>query len=198
MFFSWRSCCHERIWNNSVEIQWKTCRFWSVWGYYSLGEPNRQHKVWRKTCLGKVILVRSWFWALYLCKSQTSYLKDNSWMSILHQYHKTSELKACIAMCRSEKWKWGNTFKMAGDRFVVHISCAVWGEGGGIAVVKEYEIITFKYIGNAYMLCLLWFGAPEDIIHWTIRPGSLKFEGKYFYKLVRSKGWKHTENIPSD
>ncbi len=31
--------------------------------------------------------------------SQTSYLKDNSWMSILHQYHKVSELKACTAMC---------------------------------------------------------------------------------------------------
>ncbi len=37
--------------------------------------------------------------------------------------------------------------------------------GGGIAVVKEYEIITLKYIRKAYMLCLLWFGAPEDIIH---------------------------------
>ncbi len=37
--------------------------------------------------------------------------------------------------------------------------------GGGIAVVKEYEIITLKYIRKAYMLCLLWFGAPKDIIH---------------------------------
>ncbi len=34
-----------------------------------------------------------------------------------------------------------------------------------IAVVKEYEIIMLKYIGKAYMLCLLWFGATEDIIH---------------------------------
>ncbi len=32
-------------------------------------------------------------------------LKDNSWMYILHQYHKASGLKACT-MCRSEKWKW--------------------------------------------------------------------------------------------
>ncbi len=53
---------------------------------------------------------------------------------------------------------------MAGDRFVVHVFYAFWG-GGGIAVVKEYEIIMLKYIGKAYMLCLLWFGAPEDIIH---------------------------------
>ncbi len=71
-------------------------------------------------------------------------------MSILHQYHKVSGLKACTAMCRSEK-KWGNIFKMAGDRFVVHVSSTFWG-GGGIAVMKEYEIITLKYIGKACML----------------------------------------------
>ncbi len=54
---------------------------------------------------------------------------------------------------------------MAGETFVVHISSAVWGGGGDcIAVMKEYEIITLKYIRKAYMLCLLWFGAPEDII----------------------------------
>ncbi len=36
---------------------------------------------------------------------QTSYLKDNSCMCILHQYHKMNGLKACTAMCRSEtKW----------------------------------------------------------------------------------------------
>ncbi len=38
-------------------------------------------------------------------------------------------------------------FKMAGNRFVVHVSSAV-GRWGGIAVVKEYEIITLKYIGK--------------------------------------------------
>ncbi len=73
---------------------------------------------------------------------------------------------------------------MAHKRFVVHVSSAVW-EGRGIAVVIEYEIIKLKYIGNAYMLCLLWFGAPKDIILWTIWPGSVKFEGKYFYKLIQ-------------
>ncbi len=31
------------------------------------------------------------------------YLKDNSWMCILHQYHNTSGLKAYTAMCRREK-----------------------------------------------------------------------------------------------
>ncbi len=48
-----------------------------------------------------------------------TYLKDNSWMCILHQYHKVSGLKAWTAMCRSEE-KWGNRaiFKMAGDMFV--------------------------------------------------------------------------------
>ncbi len=57
-------------------------------------------------------------------------LKDISWMSILHQYHKTSGLKAWTAMCRSED-KWGNIFKMAGDRFVVHVFSAVWRGGFG-------------------------------------------------------------------
>ncbi len=50
-------------------------------------------------------------------------------MSILHQYHKASELKAWTAMCQSEK-KWGNIFKMAGNRFVVYASSAV--SGGGV------------------------------------------------------------------
>ncbi len=49
-------------------------------------------------------------------------------MSILHQYHKASGLKAWTAMCRSEE-KWGNIFKMVDDRFVVHVLSAVWGGG---------------------------------------------------------------------
>ncbi len=42
-------------------------------------------------------------------------------------------------------------FKMAGDRFIVYVSSATTSAvlgGGGIAVVKEYEIITLKYIGK--------------------------------------------------
>ncbi len=75
-------------------------------------------------------------------------------MSILHQYHNVSGLKACTTMCQSEKWKWGNIFKMAGDRFVVHVSSAVWG-WGGIAVVKQYEIIMLKYIRKVCRLCFV-------------------------------------------
>ncbi len=60
---------------------------------------------------------------------QTSYFKDNSWMSILHQYHRASGLKAWTAMCRSEE-KGGNIFKMADNRFIVHVFSAVWGGGG--------------------------------------------------------------------
>ncbi len=50
-FFSgrgWGSCCHERIWNNYVEIHWKNMQVmfiisWSTWGYNSLDDPTRQH-----------------------------------------------------------------------------------------------------------------------------------------------------------
>ncbi len=99
---------------------------------------------------------------------QTPCLKDNSWMSILHQYHKENRLKACATMCRSEKWKWGNIFKMAGERSVVHVSsfllvvCCSLGRGG-IAVVKEYEIITLKYIGKA---CRLYFDPTRQQEVW--------------------------------
>ncbi len=62
------------------------------------------------------------------------------------------------------------------------------GGGGGSSVVKEYEIITLKYNGQVCRLYLLFFCAPEDIIFYAIRPGSTKFEEKYFYKLIRSKG----------
>ncbi len=62
---------------------------------------------------------------------------------------------------------------MAGDRFVVYVSSAttsaVWV---GIAIVKEYEIITLKYIGKYNSL-----GDPTS-----------QLEVKYFYKLIRSKG----------
>ncbi len=54
------------------------------------------------------------------------------------------------------------------------------GRGGGASVVKEYEIIMFKYNGKACRLYLLFFCAPEDIILYVIQPGSTKFEGKYF------------------
>ncbi len=45
--------CHERIWNNYVEIQWKNMQvifiiLLCIRGYNSLGDPTRQHEVWRK------------------------------------------------------------------------------------------------------------------------------------------------------
>ncbi len=66
-------------------------------------------------------------------------LKDNSWMCILHQYHKVSGLKASTMMCRKQ-------------------------DENPLAVVKEYEIIMLKYNGKACRLDLLYFCAPEDII----------------------------------
>ncbi len=65
------------------------------------------------------------------------------------------------------------------------------GKGGGVFVMKEYEIIMLKYNGKSCRLYLLFFCAPEDIILYAIRPGSMQFEDKYFYKLIRSKGWQH-------
>ncbi len=57
-----------------------------------------------------------------------------------------------------------------------------FSENGGCFVVKEYEIITLKYNGKACRLYLLFFFAPKNIILYAIRPGSMKFEGKYLYK----------------
>ncbi len=53
-FFSWWSCCHERIWNNYVKIHWKSMQvrfiiFLCTREYNSLGGPTRKHKVWMKT-----------------------------------------------------------------------------------------------------------------------------------------------------
>ncbi len=55
-------------------------------------------------------------------------LKDNSWMCILHQYHKASMLKACTAMCQKREKNWVNIFhqfKMAAPMF------SSWRWGGG-------------------------------------------------------------------
>ncbi len=81
-------------------------------------------------------------------------------MCILHQYHKASGLKACTTMCRSKKWKWGNMFKMAGDRFVVHFSSAVWGGGGDCCRV----IIWNNYVEIHRKSMQVIFCAPENII----------------------------------
>ncbi len=63
------------------------------------------HVVWQSVM--KVNMTKSHFNLLQLILVRIlcdrSYLKDNSWMCILHQYHKASRLKACTAMCRSEK-----------------------------------------------------------------------------------------------
>ncbi len=121
-----------------------------------------------------------------------TYLKDNSWMCILHQYHKASGLKACTATCLSEK------------KYLINPCFSPGGRGGGGSVVKEYEIITLEYNGKACRLYLLFFCAPEDIILKAIRPGSTKFEGKYFsiqtvnIRHIDRSFWKHAYTIPSD
>ncbi len=66
-----------------------------------------------------------------------------------------------------------------------------WEEGGGVycreRIWNNYVEIQWKSMS----LYLLFFCAPQDIILYAIRPGSTKVEGKYFYKLVRSKGWQY-------
>ncbi len=62
------SCCHERIWNNYVEIHWKSMQimgffFWCTRWYTSRGDPTRQDKVWRKTLLHYVNTNWSDWWA---------------------------------------------------------------------------------------------------------------------------------------
>ncbi len=78
-------------------------------------------------------------------------LKDNSWICILHQYHKANGLKACTAMCRN---------------YAVNIILLIQDGGthggrGCLAVMKEYEIITLKYNGKACRLYLLCFCASR-------------------------------------
>ncbi len=56
LFFSNGSWCHEGIWNNYVDIQDQNMHVIFIIllctrGYNFLGDPNRQHKVWRKILL---------------------------------------------------------------------------------------------------------------------------------------------------
>ncbi len=80
-------------------------------------------------------------------------------MCILHQYHKVSGLKLEQRCVRSEKNEVNifHQFKLAMPMFFS------W-EGGVLAVMKEYEIITLKYIRKACRVGLIYFGASEDII----------------------------------
>ncbi len=76
-------------------------------------------------------------------------LKDNSWMFILHQYHKASGLKLCSA-----RGKWGkyirkyDYFKMAASSREPVFS------SGTLAAMKECKIIPLKYPGKS---CRLYF-----------------------------------------
>ncbi len=49
-----------------------------------------------------------------------------------------------------------------------------------LQTLKGYELITLIYNRKSCRLDLLSFRAPEDIILQAIRPGSTKFEEKYF------------------
>ncbi len=84
----------------------------------------------------KIFMVRN------LCDRHRT-LKDISWIWILHQYHKASGLKACTAMCRSEKKcrKCISLIQNGGAHVFLR-------EEEGSSVVKEYEIITLKYNGK--------------------------------------------------
>ncbi len=76
--------------------------------------------------------------------------------------------KVCTAMCQNYAENFISLIQYGGTHW-----------GGGLAVMKEYEIITLKYNGKACKLYLLCFCAPEDIILLAIRPGSTTFEGKH-------------------
>ncbi len=59
-FFSWGSCCHERIWNNYIEINWKSMQVRFIMllctqRYTSLADLTRQHEVWWTTHLNTLI-----------------------------------------------------------------------------------------------------------------------------------------------
>ncbi len=66
--------CHERIWNNYIEIQWKSMQVIFIIllctrGYNFLCDPTRQHEVWRKILLQADLIKRltaciyaSWWW----------------------------------------------------------------------------------------------------------------------------------------
>ncbi len=113
---------------------------------------------------------------------QTSYLKDNSWMCILHQYHKMSRLKAWTAMCQSEK-KCGNIFKIAGDRFVVHVSSAVWGGGVYCCSERIWNNYIEIYQKNMQVIFIILL-CPREY-------NCLGDSTRHHYKLIQSKGWQH-------
>ncbi len=95
---------------------------------------------------------------------QTSYLKDNSWMCILNQYHKASRLKVCTAMCRSEKngiTYIFNEFKMVGDTFLLQRFPGVGGGGDCCPerILKNYIKIHWKSMQAMIFIfrCTLWY-----------------------------------------
>ncbi len=87
-------------------------------------------------------------------------LKDNSWMCILHQYHKTAGLNRAQREENAGKYIRQIYFIISRWRHPVdHVFSS-----GALVVMKECKIITLKYTGKAYMLYLLYSSAPEDII----------------------------------
>ncbi len=64
------------------------------------GNGENKHEVTFQ--LAAVYLNSSTLMVQHLCEKYRI-LKDNSWMCILHQYHKASGLKVCTAMCQERE-----------------------------------------------------------------------------------------------
>ncbi len=137
-----------------------------VFTYAERAISSKVHKMMQYTCTVdhmvlqramKVNMMKSHFNLLQLILVRilwhTSYLKDNSWMCILHQYHKVSGLKACTAMCRSEK-KCSNIYlinsKWRHPRF--------FSGKGGLRIWNNYVEIQCKSIQVIFIILLCTWG----------------------------------------
>ncbi len=101
-------------------------------------------------------------------------------MYILHQYHKASGLKL---MCRNEKME-----------YVIYINIYVFLRGGGggwdLLSWKNMKLLRWNTMEKHELIFIILLCTPE--YNFLCDPTRQhKSEGKYFYKLIRSKGWQH-------
>ncbi len=153
MFFF--QCCHEKIWNNYIKMQWKSMQvifimFWCMQGYKSLGDPTRQHEVWRKMLLHVNITPKQKHLQriFFLTKSAAVCLYYLGFWAF-------SPFKS---MYINNTLKWTYAANMCNASWVISNMAASTKQNvydANISTLKEYEIITWYTTEKTCRLDLL-------------------------------------------
>ncbi len=102
-FFSRGSWCHEKIWNNYVDIQDQNMQVIFIillctQGYNSLCDPTKQHKVWRKYLATR--LNTNWSECIFADWSISWFFFQSIWSNLKQNYMADMIMNVSRTVCQ--------------------------------------------------------------------------------------------------